>query len=98
MIRVILPTNLYRLANTDREVTIQVEGTPTLRAVLDVLEERYPMLRGTIRDHVTKERRPFIRFFACGEDLSHESPEIPLPAEVVKGEEPLRIVGAMAGG
>ncbi|RPI85450.1 MAG: hypothetical protein EHM41_10855 [Chloroflexi bacterium] len=98
MIRVLLPTNLYRLANTDREITIQIEGTPTLQAVLDILEERYPMLRGTIRDHVTKERRPFIRFFACGEDLSHESPEDPLPAEVVKGEEPLRIVGAMAGG
>lgn len=98
MIRVQLPTNLYRLANTDREVAIQVEGAPTIESVLDALEKRYPVLRGTIRDHVTKERRPFIRFFACGEDLSHDPPEALLPEEVAAGDEPLRIVGAMAGG
>ena len=98
MIRVLLPTNLYRLANTEREVALQVEDEPTLAAVLDALEARYPMLRGTIRDHVTKERRPFIRFFACGEDLSHEPPERELPEEVASGAEPLRIVGALAGG
>jgi hypothetical protein len=98
MIRVILPTNLRRLADTSHEIDIQVEGSGSISAVLDVLEARYPMLRGTIRDHVTKERRPFIRFFACGEDWSHEPPETPLPEAVVTGEEPLRIVGAIAGG
>lgn len=98
MIRVVLPTNLWKLADANREVALQVEGAPTIAAVLDALEDRYPMLRGTIRDHVTKERRPFIRFFACGEDLSHEPTEAPLPDEVVQGAEPLRIVGAMAGG
>jgi len=98
MIRVALPTHLRGLANLNREIEIQVEGSPTLGAVLDALEDRYPMLRGTIRDHVTQQRRPFIRFFACGEDLSHESPEAPLPEAVVKGAEPLRVVGAMAGG
>lgn len=98
MIRVVLPTNLRRLADTDREIAIQVEGIPTFAAVLDALEARYPMLCGTIRDHVTKERRPFIRFFACGEDWSHEPPETPLPEAVASGEEPLRIVGALAGG
>jgi sulfur-carrier protein len=98
MIRVVLPTHLWRLANVNREVEIEVEGPPTIRAVLDELEARYPMLRGTIRDHVTKERRPFLRFFACGEDLSHEPVDIPLPEEVATGAEPLRIVGAMAGG
>ncbi|RPI31784.1 MAG: hypothetical protein EHM70_10675 [Chloroflexota bacterium] len=98
MIRVVLPTHLWRLANTNREVEIQVEGPATIAAVLDALEEQYPMLRGTIRDHVTKERRDFIRFFACREDLSLEPPETLLPEDVVTGEEPLRVVGAMAGG
>ena len=98
MIRVMLPTNLRRLANIQREVEIEVEGTPTLAEVLDALETKYPMLRGTIRDHVTKERRAFIRFFACGEDLSHEPPDTPLPKAVATGAEPLRVVGALAGG
>ena len=98
MIRVLLPTHLRGLANLNHEVEIPVEGPPTLGFVLDSLEARYPMLRGTIRDHVTKERRPFIRFFACGEDLSHEPPEALLPEPVVTGAEPLRVVGAMAGG
>jgi hypothetical protein len=98
MIRVLLPTHLWRLANTGREVEIQVYGTPTLNAVLDALEAQYPMLGGTIRDHTTKQRRPFIRFFALGEDLSHESLDSPLPEAVAKGVEPLRVVGAMAGG
>jgi molybdopterin synthase sulfur carrier subunit len=98
MIRVVLPTPLRRLADVNREIEIQVEGPPTVSTVLDALEARYPMLRGTIRDHVTKQRRPFIRFFACGEDLSHDPPEDPLPEEVVTGAEPLLIVGAIAGG
>jgi molybdopterin converting factor small subunit len=96
MIRVVLPTHLVRLADASREV--QVESSPTLGAVLDALEASYPVLRGTIRDHVTKERRPFIRFFACGEDLSNEPPETALPEAVERGVEPLRVVGAMAGG
>jgi hypothetical protein len=98
MIRVVLPSHLRGLANLNREIEIQVEGHPTLGSVLDELETRYPMLRGTIRDHVTQQRRPFIRFFACGEDLSHESQETPLPEAVATGAEPLRVVGAMAGG
>lgn len=98
MIRVVLPTHLWRLANVSREIEVQVEGSPALGPVLDALEARYPVLRGTIRDHVTKERRPFVRFFACGEDFSLEPPETPLPAAVATGVEPLRIVGAMAGG
>jgi molybdopterin synthase sulfur carrier subunit len=98
MIRVVLPTNLRKLADIDREVEIQVDGPPTVGAVLDALEGRYPMLRGTIRDQVTKQRRPFIRFFACGEDLSHEPADSPLPPEVVAGAKPLLVVGAMAGG
>jgi molybdopterin synthase sulfur carrier subunit len=98
MIRVALPTNLRRLANINREIEIEVEGPVTLGAVMDALETRYPMLRGTMRDHITKERRPFIRFFACGEDLSHEPLDAPLPEAVATGSEPLRIVGAMAGG
>ena len=98
MIRVVLPTHLWRLAGVDREVEVQIEGAPTIGRVLDALEDRYPALRGTIRDHITKERRPFIRFFACGEDLSLEPPDSLLPERVIKGEEPLRIVGAMAGG
>jgi hypothetical protein len=98
MIRVMLPTNLRRLANVQREVEIEVEGTATLAEVLDALETKYPMLQGTFRDHVTKERRAFIRFFACGEDLSHEPPDTPLPEAVATGAEPLRVVGALAGG
>jgi molybdopterin synthase sulfur carrier subunit len=98
MIRVVLPTHLRRLANVSREVEIEVEGPVTLAAVLDALEANYPMLRGTIRDHVSKQRRAFIRFFACGEDWSHEPPDAPLPDEVVAGTQPLWVVGAMAGG
>lgn len=98
MIRVVLPTHLRRLANANREVEVAVEGPATLGAVLDALEAKYPMLGGTIRDHVTRQRRDFIRFFACGEDLSHEPPDSVLPEAVVTGKEPLRIVGAMAGG
>ena len=98
MIRVVLPTHLRRLANVNREIEIELEGPATLRAVLDALEAKYPMLGGTIRDHITKQRRDFIRFFACGEDLSHEPPDARLPDAVASGTEPLRIVGAMAGG
>jgi hypothetical protein len=98
MIRVTLPTNLRRLADAGSEVEFQIEDPVTVGTVLDALEARYPMLRGTIRDHRTKQRRPYIRFFACGEDLSHELPDAPLPAAVVTGAEPLRIVGALAGG
>ncbi len=98
MIRVVLPTHLRRLANVSREVEIQVEDPVTLSSVLDALEAQYPMLRGTLRDHITKQRRPFIRFFACGEDLSHEPPDSPLPEAVATGAQPLWLVGAMAGG
>ena len=98
MIRVVLPTHLRKLANVNREVEIEVESPATLGSVLDALEAQYPMLGGTIRDHVTKERRAFIRFFACGQDLSHEPPDAPLPEAVTTGAEPLRVVGAMAGG
>jgi hypothetical protein len=98
MIRVLLPTQLCALANVEREVALDVGGAATISTVLDVLEVRYPMLRGTIRDQVTQQRRPFIRFFACGEDLSLEPPTDMLPEQVASGEEPLRVVGAMAGG
>jgi hypothetical protein len=98
MIRVILPQHLRTLAHVGSEVQIDVEGQPTLRSVLDALEARYPMLRGTIRDHGTQQRRPFLRFFACEEDLSHESPDAPLPEPVVSGKEPLVVLGAIAGG
>ena len=98
MIRVVLPTHLRTLARVDGEVQLDVEGPATQRAVLDALEARYPMLRGTIRDHVTQRRRAFVRFFACEQDLSHESPDAPLPDAVATGAEPLLIVGAMAGG
>src|SRR6266481_9895915 len=98
MIRVILPQHLRTLAHVGSEVTVEVEGPVTQRSVLDAIEARYPMLRGTIRDHVTQQRRPFLRFFACEEDLSHESPDAPLPEAVVAGKEPLLIVGAIAGG
>jgi molybdopterin synthase sulfur carrier subunit len=98
MIRVALPTHLRTLANVGGEVELQTDDPVTLSAVLDALEDRYPMLRGTIRDHVTKERRAYVRFFACGEDWSHESPDAPLPEAVAAGSEPLRVVGALAGG
>jgi sulfur-carrier protein len=98
MIRVIIPPHLRTLAHVDGEVQLEVEGRVTVRAVLDALEARYPMLRGTIRDHVTQERRPFLRFFACEQDLSHEPPDAPLPEAVVSGKEPLLIIGAIAGG
>ena len=98
MIRVVLPAHLRTLARVDGEVKLEVEGPVTQRSVLDALEARYPMLRGTIRDHVTQQRRPFVRFFACEEDLSHESLDVPLPDAVATGAEPLFIVGAMAGG
>jgi hypothetical protein len=98
MIRVILPQHLRTLAHVGSEVTLTVEGQATQRLVLDALEARYPMLRGTIRDHVTQERRPFLRFFACEEDLSHEPPDAPLPEAVASGAEPLVILGAIAGG
>lgn len=98
MIRIVIPTHLRTLAKVDREVEIEVEGPVTIRTMLDALETRYPMLRGTIRDHVTLKRRDFIRFFACGEDWSHEPTDTPLPERVVTGAEPFRIVGAMAGG
>jgi molybdopterin synthase sulfur carrier subunit len=97
-IRVTLPQHLRTLAHVGVELELQVEGPVTQRSVLDVLEARYPMLRGTIRDHVTQQRRPFLRFFACEEDLSHESPDAPLPDAVVSGAEPLLIIGAIAGG
>ena len=98
MIRVVLPAHLRTLARIDGEVVLRVEGTVTQRSVLDALEARYPMLRGTIRDHVTYKRRPFLRFFACEEDLSHESPDAPLPDAVATGTEPFLVVGAIAGG
>ena len=98
MIRVILPPHLRGLARINGEVELEVVGLPTQRAVLDVLEARYPMLCGTIRDHVTQQRRPFLRFFASGEDLSHEQPDAPLPDDVASGKEPLLILGAIAGG
>ena len=98
MIRVVLPAHLRSLAHIDGEVTLHVEGQITQRSVLDSLEARYPMLRGTIRDHVTQQRRAFVRFFACGQDLSHEAPDTPLPDAVALGAEPFLVVGAMAGG
>ena len=98
MIRVVLPHHLRTLARVDREVELQVEGPATQSSVLDALEAQYPMLRGTIRDHLTQQRRPFIRFFACGRDLSHEPSDAPLPDAVATGAEPFRVVGAMAGG
>jgi len=98
MIRVVLPIHLQRLANTGREVELQVDGQVTQNSILDALEIRYPMLRGTVRDHVTKERRAFIRFFACGEDISLEPSGVPLPEPVANGKERFMIVGAMAGG
>jgi molybdopterin synthase sulfur carrier subunit len=98
MIRVVLPYHLRNLAKTGPEVELDVAGPVTLRAALDALEARYPMLRGTIRDHVTLKRRPFLRFFACEEDWSHELTDVPLPDAIATGREPLLIVGAVAGG
>lgn len=98
MIRVILPLHLRTLARVEGEVALQVEGDVSRNSILDALEARYPMLRGTVRDHVTHERRPFLRFFACNEDISHESPDAPLPDAIATGGEPFFIVGAIAGG
>ena len=98
MIRVVLPAHLRTLAHVNGEVKVDVDGPVTQRTVLDALEARYPMLRGTIRDHVTQQRRAFLRIFACEEDLSHDSPDAPLPQAVATGAEPVLIVGAMAGG
>ena len=98
MIRIILPTHLRTLAHVGSEVTLEVPAPITQRSVLDALEARYPMLRGTIRDHVTLQRRAFLRFFACEEDLSHEPPDTPLPEAVVAGKEPFIVIGAIAGG
>ena len=98
MVRVILPQHLRTLAHVDGEVQLEIQGPATQRSVLDALEARYPMLRGTIRDHVTLQRRPFLRFFACEEDFSHESPDAPLPDSIMSGKEPFMIIGAIAGG
>ena len=98
MIRVVLPQHLRTLAHVSGEVTLELNGEATTRSILDALEKSYPMLRGTIRDHVTQERRAFLRFFVCQEDWSHESPDAPLPKEIATGAEPFLIVGAIAGG
>jgi sulfur-carrier protein len=98
MIRVVLPQHLRTLARVNDEVTLDVRGPATVRSVLDALERQYPVLQGTIRDHVTLQRRPFLRFFACEEDLSHDPPDAALPDAVVRGVEPFLVVGAMAGG
>jgi sulfur-carrier protein len=98
VIRVVLPPHLRTLARVDGEVELDVNVNVTQRSILDELEARYPMLRGTMRDHVTQLRRPLVRFFACGEDLSHESPDAPLPEAIAKGSEPFVIIGAIAGG
>jgi len=98
MIRIVLPAHLRTLAQVNGDVELEVEGPATQRSVLDALEAQYPMLRGTIRDHVTLERRPYLRFFACDEDLSHEPPDAPLPDAVASGAEPFFIIGAIAGG
>jgi hypothetical protein len=98
MIRVILPPNLRTLGQIEGEIGLELNGTPTQRSLLEAVEAKYPMLRGTIRDHVTQIRRPMVRFFACGEDLSHESPDAPLPDAIASGAEPFLIIGAIAGG
>ena len=98
MIRVVLPAHLRTLARITGELQLDLDGAPTQRTVVDAIEARYPMLRGTIRDHSTQKRRPFIRFFACERDLSHDSPDAPLPEAITDGKEPLLIVGAIAGG
>lgn len=98
MIRVVLPHHLRTLAKVGDEVHVDVNGSATVRTVIDEIEKRYPMLRGTIREHGTLKRRPLVRFFACGEDISHEPPDAPLPDAIAKGEEPFFIMGAIAGG
>ena len=98
MIRVVMPLHLRTLAGVSGDVTLEVDGEVTRRSILDALETRYPMLRGTIREHISRERRPFLRFFACGEDVTHQSPDTPLPQEVASGAEPFYIIGAIAGG
>jgi sulfur-carrier protein len=98
MIRVVLPMHLRTLARVDREVELDIDGPATQRSILDALENRYPVLRGAIRDHVTLRRRPFLRFFACEQDLSHEPPDAPLPEAIATGAEPFLVVGAIAGG
>jgi hypothetical protein len=98
MIRVVLPSHLRTLAKVNGDVELEVQGVPTQRSILDALEARYPMLSGTIRDHVTQQRRPFLRFFVCEEDISHEPPDSPLPDAVATGSEPFFIIGAIAGG
>lgn len=98
MIRVVLPAHLRKLAHVEGEVQVEVAGPVTQRTVLDALEARYPMLRGTIRDHTTQKRRAFVRFFACQQDLSHESPDAPLPEAIANGAEPFLVIGAIAGG
>jgi sulfur-carrier protein len=98
MIRVVLPYHLRNLAHVGEEVTLEITGPVTQRTVIDAIEERYPMLRGAIRDHVTQQRRAFLRFFACEEDLSHQSPDDPLPEAVASGKEPFLVIGAIAGG
>ena len=98
MIQVVLPAHLRTLAGVSGDVTLEIQGEVTRRAILDALESWYPMLRGTIREHVSGERRPFLRFFACGEDVTHESPDAPLPEEIASGAEPLYVIGAIAGG
>ena len=98
MIRVVLPHHLRTLAKVSDEVQLDINGSATVASVLDAIEARYPMLRGTIRDHVTQQRRPLVRFFACGEDISHEKPDTPLPHAILKGAEPFFIMGAIAGG
>ena len=98
MVRVVLPHHLRTLARVGSELQLEVNGQATAKAVLDALEAKYPVLRGTIRDHVTQQRRPLVRFFACGEDISHDKPDAPLPDAIVKGTEPFFIMGAIAGG
>jgi hypothetical protein len=98
VIKVVLPQHLRTLARVQGKVTLEIEGPVTQRAILDALETEYPMLRGTIRDHTTHKRRPFLRFFACGEDWSHESPDAPLPEAIATGKEPFLVIGALAGG
>jgi len=98
MIRVAMPAHLRTLAGVTGDVTLEIEGEVTRRSVLDALEKQYPMLRGTIREHVSGERRPFLRFFACGEDITHNSPDDPLPQEIASGAEPFYVIGAIAGG
>jgi hypothetical protein len=98
MIRVVVPAHLRTLAGVTGDIELDIEGEVTRRAILDALEARYPMLRGTIREHISGERRPFLRFFVCGEDITHESPDAPLPQEIVSGAEPFYVIGAIAGG